>query len=99
MQLLGVLVGTIVGIIWEFLSTTQFKTHETLLPSLIINSSSKTVHFHHWLAYFGLIIVVVFLSIKSQKLLHPAVLMVLSFLISAIVYDFWKYPDWSKLIK
>jgi hypothetical protein len=99
MQIIGILVGIIGGVVWEMLSTSPFKNFPTLFPSLLVNNSSKILHIHHWIFYLTVLLVTLGWSLKNQKLLHPAVLMIVAFLSSAILYNFYKFGDWYKFIK
>jgi hypothetical protein len=99
MQILGIFIGLVSGIIWEMLSTSPFKDFPTLIPSLLVNNSSKILHIHHWTIYIAIIFIVLLWSLKTQRLFHPAILMVLSFFVGAIVYNFWKFSDWHKFFE
>ncbi len=99
MQILGIFIGFCAGLTWEILSTTPFKNSQTLVPSLIVKQSQQTLHIHHWLIYVIVLISLGIVSYKTNRLSHPAVLFLLSFLIAALAYNFWRYPDWYKFIK
>lgn len=98
-QLLGILIGIISGVTWEKLGTTPYKDIPTITPSLIINLSGKHLHLHHWLVYLALLIITIIIAIKTHRLLHPSVLMLTMFLLSAMLYDFIKFPDWYIFLK
>ena|ERR1017187_6976770 len=98
-QLLAILVGLIGGITWEKLGTTPYKNLPTITPSLIVNISGKNLHVHHWLLYAGLLIVFLIIAHKTNRLFHPTALMIYSFLLGAIIYNFIKFPDWYILLK
>lgn len=98
MIIVGIIIGAISGIVWEWLATSPFRNHSTLFPSVIINNSDKSIHIHHWIYYLLAGAVISIWALKTGKLLHPAILMINSFLIAAIVYNFWKYPDWYKFL-
>jgi len=98
-HVLGIIVGVISGTVWEFISTTPSQEHRTLVSSIFVNTSNKTFHFHHWLIYLGVIVLVLVWAIRTDKFLHPSVLMILSFLTSAIAFNFIKNPDWYIFFK
>ena len=99
MQILGIIIGIVSGIVWEFLATSPYKEHHALFPSLFINNSTRVIHIHHWLIYLASILIVIILSAKAHKIFHPAVLMVLSFLLAAIVYNVLRFTDLYKFLK
>lgn len=98
-QLLAILVGLISGLTWEKLGTTPYKNIPTITPSLIIKQGEKSLHLHHWLLYLGILIVVIIISAKTNRVLHPSVLMIIFFLLGAMLYNFYKFPDWYIFIK
>ncbi len=98
-QFLGVITGVFAGVVWEILSTAPFGSIPTMLPSLILHLFEREIHIHHWLVYAAIIVVTTALSIKTGRLWHPAVLMVLFFLISGIVYNWLKFSNWHVFIK
>jgi len=98
-QSLAILVGLISGITWEKLGTTPYKNIATITPSLIVKLSGYNVHLHHWLIYLGLLILIIVIAAKTQRLVHPSVLMIIAFLITVILYDFIKFPDWYIFLK
>jgi hypothetical protein len=95
-QLLGIVVGLLGGIVWEKLGTVSWHGFSSLVPSLIIKFGGQTIHLHHWLIYFFMLITVVCLAWKTERLNHPAILFLISFLMGTIFYNFWRFPDWFK---
>ncbi len=98
MGIIGIIVGVILGIAWERYATTHSwnRGRSTLFPSLILRTSSKSLHLHHWIFYLvgGAILSV--WAIKTGRFLYPAVLVVNAFFIAAMLYNFKKYPNWCK---
>jgi len=91
--LLAISVGSISGIVWEYLGTKSFSEYKTLAPSVFVKIGGKSVHLHHWLSYLLAIIVILVISYKYDRLLHPSVIMMVTFFVSAILYNFKIYPD------
>jgi hypothetical protein len=98
-QLLAILVGLISGITWEKLGLTPYKNIPTITPSLIVNVAGKNLHLHHWLLYLGLLIILLIITYKTNRLTHPSALMIFSFLLGAMVYNLIKFPDWHIFLK
>ena len=98
-QSLAIIVGMISGITWERLGTTPYKNIATITPSLIISLSGKQLHLHHWLLYLALLIITAAIATKTHRLLHPTSLMIISFLLAAMLYNFIKFPDWYVFLK
>ena len=98
-QLLAIFVGLIGGLTWEKLGTTPYKNIPTITPSWVINFYGKSLHVHHWLLYVGILIVVLTVAYKTNRLSHPSALMIFSFLLCAMLYYFYKFPDWYIFIK
>jgi hypothetical protein len=98
MKLIWIVLGAILGILWERYSTSHSwnKHRTTLFPSLIFRRHGKSLHLHHWLFYFVGGLVLSIWAILAGKFMTPAVLLVISFIVAAIVYNFKKYPDWYK---
>jgi len=46
--------------------------------------------------YVLLAIIALIWAYKTGRLLHPAVLMFVAFLLAGTAYDMWKYPDWHR---
>lgn len=98
-QLLAILMGFISGVTWEYLSTTPYKNIPTITPSWIIHLSGKDMHLHHWLLYLGVLIITFVIAYKTNRLTHPSALMIFSFFIGAMFYNFIKFPDWYIFLK
>ncbi|MBI2598770.1 hypothetical protein HYW40_00915 [Candidatus Curtissbacteria bacterium] len=98
-QIVGIIAGLIAGLIWEKLSTMPWDGHPTLIRSLILNINGARIHVHHFVAYFIIVSAVVVIALRTNRIFHPAVLMVLSFLFSAFFYYVWKYTGLHTLIK
>jgi integral membrane sensor domain MASE1 len=98
-QLLGIIVGTFAGIVWEKISTAPYQELNQLVPSLIFNHAGRTFHLHHWPVYFLLLLVIVFVAVKTNRIFHPAVLMLAFFFIYALAYNFYKFPDWHIFVQ
>ncbi len=98
-QLLAIFIGLISGLTWEKLGTTPYKNIATITPSLIVKLSGYNVHLHHWLVYLVLLIITMAVAVKTQRLTHPSVLMIVSFLLAAMLYDFVRFPDWYIFFK
>jgi len=98
-QLLGILVGAISGVTWEFLGTTPHKNIPTFTPSLIINLFGKTLHLHHYLLYLAVLIILGIYAVKTNRIFHPSVLMIFFFILAAIIYNFLKFRDWYVFLK
>ena len=98
-QIVGILVGLISGLTWEKLGTTPYKNIPSIIPSLIIRGQGKSFHLHHWPFYLFMLVIVGIWSFKTGKILHPAILFVITFLLSALFYNFTNSPDSLKFIK
>jgi len=98
-QSLAIFVGLISGIVWEKIGTMPYKNIPTITPSLVINLSGKQLHLHHWLLYLALLLITIIIAIKTNRLLHPSALMIISFLLAAMLYNFIKFPDWYIFLK
>lgn len=98
-QLLAIFIGFISGLTWEKLGTMPYKNIPTITPSLIVNFNGKSLHLHHWLLYLGILIIVLIISNKTNRFTHPSALMIFSFLLGAMLYNFYKFPDWHMFIK
>jgi len=96
---MAIFIGLISGITWEKLGTTPYKNIPTITSSLNVNFDGKNLHLHHWLLYLGILIIVLIISSKTNRLFHPSVLMIFSFLLGAILYNFYKFPDWYIFLK
>jgi hypothetical protein len=94
-QALGIIMGIISGFVWEKLSTTP----PTLLPSMVLKVNNRGLHFHHWMGYLVILIIILTLAFKADKLSYPATLMLFFFFIGALTYNFYKFPDWHIFIK
>ncbi|KKR49769.1 MAG: hypothetical protein UT84_C0020G0013 [Candidatus Curtissbacteria bacterium GW2011_GWA1_40_16] len=99
MQVLGIFIGLISGLVWEMLSTSPFNNFPTLIPSLIVKTSTKNMHLHHWPIYLIALIILGVWSYKTTRITHPAILMIMSALFTAIVYNIFKSPDWYKFLE
>lgn len=99
LQLIGIISGSLSGIILEILATTQFKDFPALFPSQFIPASSNKIHLHHWIWYFLALLITIAWSYKTGRLMHPAVLFITFFLLGAIILNFLKFPDWFVFIK
>jgi|SRR3989344_25474 len=98
-EIVGILVGIISGLTWEKLGTTPYKNIPSVIPSLIIEKQGESFHLHHWPFYLLILIIVGVWSIKTERLFHPAILFVIAFLSSAIIYNFLHFPDSFKFSK
>jgi len=98
-QIVGILVGIISGLTWERLGTTPYKNISSVIPSLIIEKLGKPLHLHHWPFYLLILVIVGVWSMKTERIFHPAILFVIFFLLSAIIYDFIRFPDSFKFSK
>jgi len=98
-QALGLIAGLCGGIIWEKISTSPFGRIATITPSWTIQISNHVVHIHHWILYLALLIIFGAIAAKTNRLLHPSALMIFSFLIAAMLYNFYKFPDWHVFVR
>lgn len=98
MGVIGIIVGVISGVVWEWLATSPFGGHSALFSSVIVQGSNKSFHIHHWIYYLLAFAVISIWAIKTGRFLHPAILMVLSFFVAAMLYNFWKFHDWYKFM-
>jgi len=92
-QWLGILTGFFSGMVWEMIATAPYKNHQTLINSILLDNYNKLIHLHHWVLYFFLIILLVIWSARTDRLFHPAVLMIILFLLGAIAFNYYKYQD------
>lgn len=99
MPLFLIIFGLTGGIFWERWSTSPIGKRPTLLPSLKIKHREGLLHLHHWLAYVTALLILTLLFWNSQSLTHPIFLFIASFLIGALSYNFWKFPDWHKFLE
>jgi hypothetical protein len=97
-QILGLLMGSISGLVWEKISTEPYKNISTITQSWILKMGGVSIHFHHWLGYLGVLLLIFFIAYKTNRLAHPSALMIFSFLLFAIGYDVWKLSDWYKFV-
>ncbi len=98
-QIIGILTDFISGVVWEWLATTQYNNLTYLVPSLLMKQSEKIIHLHHWLLYVGILLFVVILAAKTDRIYHPAVLMIIFALIGALTYNFIRFPNWYIFIE
>jgi hypothetical protein len=98
-QLWAIIIGFVSGISWEELATAPYKNIPTITPSLFVKIAGKNLHIHHWFLYASLLIVFLAIAYKTNRLAHPTALMIFSFLVGAIIYNFIKFPDWYVLFK
>jgi len=99
LQGVGVVVGILAGVVWEVLGTIPFGEHETLVPHLEVKLGSRVWQWHHWPLYLFLFVAVEVVAMRTGRMWHPAVVMLLSFLAAAMAYNIMKYPDWYKFVK
>ena len=90
-QLLGIVVGLISGVVWEILVNTPYKNFSTLFSSVYVD---RKVHLHHWVWYVAIFTITILWAYKADRIIHPSVLFIIAFLIGALAYGFWKFPDW-----
>jgi hypothetical protein len=93
LQVLGIIVGLLAGLIWEILVNTPYKSFLTLFPSQYLTGNK--IHLHHWIWYVVIFLVIIVWSIRADKSFHPAVLMIESFILTALIYGFLKFPGWT----
>lgn len=98
-QIIGIITGVTSGIVWEIIGTSPFKNIPTITPSLIIKLNNKNFHLHHWPVYLLILLIIIFWSTKTARIFHPSVLMIISFLSSAITYNIIKFSDWYIFVK
>ena len=98
-QLLGIIIGSMSGFVWEKISTSPYQNFSTFIPSLIVKTSGPNIHLHHWLAYLVVLISLSLWSYKTGRLTHPAYLMVAAFLVAAILCNWNEFPDEYKFIQ
>jgi len=91
--LLAVVVGGWGGVVWEYLANKPYGKHQTLVDSVFVNLFGTRVHLHHWLAYIVALAVLSVWGYFSGRLLHPAVVFLISVLVAAILYNFIYYDD------
>ncbi len=98
-EIVGIALGLIGGAVWEKLATTPYGNEPTLIQSLIIKVHGENIHIHHFIAYLAIVLTIITVAIKTNRIFHPAVLMILSFLFSAFFYYVWKYTDLHTFLK
>jgi hypothetical protein len=98
-QILGIIGGIVGGIIWERIGNSPFGEIKTITPSWFLNFSKYSVHVHHWLGYLLLLLIIILIAYKTDRLFHPTALMIYSFFISAMIYGFLKFPGWRVFIE
>ena len=97
--IIGLIVGLISGMVFEKLGSTPWNNFQTLVPSLLIENSGKRFHLHHWIIYLSVFLIIAFVTWKTDRMFHPAVIFVLSFLAGSLIFGFLKFPDWLTFIK
>ena len=93
--ILAIGIGSLAGVTWEYLSNKAFKHFSTLAPSYYLNG----IHLHHWLWYLLVLIIVVLVANKTNRISHPSVLMIVSAIVSALIYGFVFLDGWGKFWK
>jgi len=97
--LIAIFGGSVAGLIWEYLANKPFSKYSTLVPSQFVKFAGKPVHLHHWLLYVAGLLFVVFIAYKSGRINHPAIVFVISTVVSALLYGFLFLSGWGNFYK
>ncbi len=92
---LAIGLGGIAGFVWEYISNKPYKAFSTLIPSYYL----KGVHVHHWLWYLLVLTIVLIVALRTGRLFHPSILMIVSAIVAAMVYGFIFLEGWGSFVK
>lgn len=92
--MLSILIGGISGYYWEFVANTSYGGEKTLVQSVFVKIGIIKYHVHHWLLYAVILGFIVFWAYENQKMGHPAIVFIISFIGAALIYGFSRLNGW-----